>query len=157
MPKPKRRGFTLIELLVTLAVVGVLMTIGFPKMRTALLKAKVRSARSSVITLYNQARARAIREGRSMTVHFDNGTAQVWITGSPRRAGGSATCFCDTVDVVRNLGSLYGVTVSATPDSFRVDARGLGVQPTTAGTAVILTRAGFRDSILISGYGRIAK
>lgn len=140
-----------------LGVVAVLMTIGFPKLRAALLKAKVRSARSSVITIYNQARARAIREARNMTVHFDNGTAQVWITGSPRPAGGSATCLCDTVGVIRNLASLYGVTVSATPDSFRIDARGLGVQPSTAGTAVILTRAGFRDSILISGYGRIAK
>lgn len=157
MSQPKRGGFTLMELLVTLGVVAVLMTIGFPKLRAALLKAKVRSARSSVITIYNQARARAIREARNMTVHFDNGTAQVWITGSPRRAGGSATCLCDTVGTIRNLASLYGVTVSATPDSFRIDPRGLGVQPSTAGTAVILTRAGFRDSILISGYGRIAK
>ena len=152
-PKTKRYGFTLVEALIVLSVVGVLLAIGFPRIKTALIKSSVRSARSSVVTLYNQSRARAIREGRSVTLRFTADSA--WTTASPRRSAGSGSC--DTVGTARKLNSLYGVTVTATPDSFRIDPRGLGIQPSTSGTTVLLARAGYHDSVLISGYGRVSK
>jgi prepilin-type N-terminal cleavage/methylation domain-containing protein len=156
VPQSPRRGFTLVELLVTLGVVAVLMAIGFPKVREALVKSQVRAARSSVMTLYNSARARAVRDGRSMTLHFN--TTSTWVTGQPRRVDASSQpCTCDTVGVVQNLATIYGVALNATPASFRVDARGLGVQAFTSGTQVIITRGSARDSILISGYGRVSK
>lgn len=155
MPKLGSRGFTLVEMLVVLGAVGVLFVIGFPKVRTAMMKANVRSARSAVITLYNQARNRAVREGRSMTLNFSSTNA--WVTGSPRRAAGGSTCGCDTVGTIQNLGSIYGVTVTATPATFQIDPRGLGTQPSGAGTAILLARAGYQDSVYIYGYGRISK
>lgn len=148
------RGFTLVETLVVLGAVAVLFAIGFPRVRTAMTKANVRSARSSVITLYNQARNRAVRESRSMTLNFS--TTNAWITGSPRRTG-TATCGCDTVGTVQYLSSAYGVTISASPDTFHIDPRGLGVQPSATPTVITLARSGFQDSVLIYGYGRVSK
>jgi prepilin-type N-terminal cleavage/methylation domain-containing protein len=155
VPRLGSRGFTLVETLVVLGAVAVLFAIGFPRVRTAMTKANVRSARSSVITLYNHARNHAVRESRSMTLNFS--TTNAWITGSPRRASGTATCGCDTVGTVQYLSSAYGVTITATPATFQIDPRGLGVQPSATGTAIILAKSGFQDSVLIYGYGRVSK
>ena len=157
MPRINSRGFTLVETLVVLGAAAVLFLIGFPRVRTALTKANVRSARSSVITLYNQARNSAIREGRSVTLHFSNSNGTAWMTGSPRRAAGTATCSCDTVGTIQYLGSAYGVTIAASPDTFRIDPRGLGVQPSASGTVIKLAKLGYQDSVLIYGYGRVSK
>jgi len=154
VPKLGSRGFTLVEMLVVLGAVGVLFVIGFPKVRTGMIKCNVRSARSAVITLYNQARNRAVREGRSMTLHFSSTNA--WMTGSPRRTG-TTTCGCDTVGTIQNLGSIYGVTITASPDTFHIDPRGLGVQPSATGTSILLAKGGYQDSVLIYGYGRVSK
>ena len=154
MPRINSRGFTLIETLVVLGAAAVLFLIGFPQVRTALNKANVRSARSSVITLYNQARSRAISEGRSVTLHFSGTTA--WTTASPRKTG-TSTCGCDTVGTIQYLGSAYGVTIAASPDTFRIDPRGLGVQPSATGTVITLAKLGYQDSVLIYGYGRVSK
>ena len=139
MPKSQPRGFTLIELLITLSIMGVLLMIGMPRVRTALAKSQARAARTSIMTLYNGARARAVREGRSMTLHVNSG-GSAWVTAWPRRTAGSGTC--DTIVPVRNLASVYGVTITAAPDSFRVDARGLGQQAFTDSTQIIITRSG---------------
>ena len=157
MPKLGFRGFTLVETLVVLGAVGVLFVIGFPKVRTAMIKANVRSARSSVITLYNQARNRAVREGRSMTLHFSNSNGTAWMTASPRRAAGTVACGCDTVGTTRYLSGAYGVTLTASPDTFHIDPRGLGVQPSATGTSILLVNGSYRDSVLIYGYGRVGK
>lgn len=154
MPRLNSRGFTLVETLVVLGAAAVLFLIGFPRVRTALTKANVRSARSSVITLYNQARNRAVRESRSVTLHFSGTTA--WTTASPRKTGAS-TCGCDTVGTIQYLGSAYGVTITASPDTFRIDPRGLGVQPSASGTVIKLAKLGYQDSVLIYGYGRVSK
>ena len=154
MPRLNSRGFTLIETLVVLGAAAVLFLVGFPRVRTALTKANVRSARSSVITLYNQARNRAVREGRSVTLHFS--TTQAWTTASPRKTG-TATCLCDTVGTIQYLASAYGVTITASPDTFRIDPRGLGVQPSASGTVIKLAKLGYQDSVLIYGYGRVSK
>lgn len=154
MPRINSRGFTLVETLVVLGAAAVLFLIGFPQVRTALTKANVRSARSSVITLYNQARSRAISEGRSVTLHFSGTTA--WTTASPRKTG-TSTCGCDTVGTIQYLGSAYGVAITASPDTFRIDPRGLGVQPSATGTVITLAKLGYQDSVLIYGYGRVSK
>ncbi len=154
MPRLNSRGFTLIETLVVLGAAAVLFLVGFPRVRTALTKANVRSARSSVITLYNQARNRAVRESRSVTLHFS--TTQAWTTASPRKTG-TNTCGCDTVGTIQYLASAYGVTITASPDTFRIDPRGLGVQPSASGTVIKLAKLGYQDSVLIYGYGRVSK
>jgi prepilin-type N-terminal cleavage/methylation domain-containing protein len=147
-----RRGFTLIEFLVVTAVIGVLAAIGYPRLQQAFVKASVRSARGVVINLYQQGRALASRDGRTTTVYI--GQQKVWIVAWPRRNAGTGTL--DTVGVVRNLNSEYGVTLTASPDSVvALNRRGLGTSANAFG--VLLTRAGYRDSVTIDAMGRVTK
>ncbi|HEU5170195.1 MAG TPA: GspH/FimT family pseudopilin [Gemmatimonadales bacterium] len=148
------RGFTLIEAMIAIGVFGILMLAGIPKAQQAVRRAQVRSARTAIANLYQQARARAITEGRNVTVNFDGNS--VWMTAQPRRSAGFQPCGCDTVGMIRNLTAQYGVAVTATPGTFQVDARGLGV-PSGASTRVVVVRSGTRDSVTISGYGRVTQ
>jgi prepilin-type N-terminal cleavage/methylation domain-containing protein len=149
-----RRGFTIIEFLVVMAVIVAVTLIGWPRISSSVVKADVRAARGSVIQLYQQAKTNAISTNRRTTLKLSGTSA--WVQAYPRRTSGSASCLCDTVGPVRNLTTLYGVAVTASPDSFALDARGLAVTPGSQ-LAISLTKAGYHDSVTIDGYGRITK
>ena len=139
-------------MLVAVAVVGLLVLIGLPKAQAALRKAQLRSARNAAINLYQQARTRAINEGRPVTLNLDGTSA--WVTAQPRRtAGGSGDR--DTIGNVQNMTAHYGVAITPAT-TYTVDARGLGTTPGTD-YKIVFTRSGVRDSFTISGYGRIIK
>jgi Tfp pilus assembly protein FimT len=141
-------------MLIAVGIVGLLTLIGLPKAQAALRKAQLRSARNAVINLYQQARTRAISEGRVVTLNL-NGTS-VWVTAQPRRTAGAATCGCDTVGTVQNLNGNFGVAMAYDAPAYTVDARGLGMTPGTD-NKIVFTRSGVRDSFTITGYGRINK
>jgi prepilin-type N-terminal cleavage/methylation domain-containing protein len=157
-----RRGFTLIETLIALAVVAILSGLGYPRLRTFMLKSNLRSARSTVINTVQAAKARALMEGRSVAVNFDNTTGRMWTTAAPRRtATCTGTCDRDTVGVIVNLAQQYGVVLAATRSdaapqpSFSFDLRGLGNSGSSL--VVLLTRGGYKDSVNVSSYGRVSK
>ena len=58
-----RSGFTLLELMVVVALIGVITVIGLPKIRNALQKTNVRSARVATSTYVATARQAAIQRG----------------------------------------------------------------------------------------------
>jgi hypothetical protein len=61
----------------------------------------------------------------------------------------------DTVGQVETLTGQYGVTVSFTPSGqLTVDPRGFG---SATVTTVWVTRGAFRDSMVVSGFGRVIK
>ncbi|HEU4649718.1 MAG TPA: GspH/FimT family pseudopilin [Gemmatimonadales bacterium] len=160
MPTSGRRGFTLMETLIALAVVAILSGLGYPRLRSFMLKSNVRSARSTVINTLQAAKARALMEGRSTQVNFDN--SKIWTTATPRRSAvGGGTNPCDTVGTIVNLTQQYGVTVAATrsdgftPAYFSFDLRGLGSSGSSL--AVLLTRGEYKDSVNVSSYGRVSK
>lgn len=162
MRTSRRRGFTLIEMLMVLTVAAILSGLGYPRLRTFMLKSNVRSARSTVINTVQQAKARALMEGRSVTVNFDNTADKIWMTASPRRlACPTGTCDRDTVGVIVNLVQQYGVDLTAArsdnddPAYFSFDLRGLGNSGSSV--TVLLTRGGFQDSVYVSSYGRVSK
>jgi prepilin-type N-terminal cleavage/methylation domain-containing protein len=153
VPTLGRRGFTLIEMLVVTAVIGVLSAVGYPKLVAALAKANVRSARSTAINVYQEARTLAARDARNTTVYF--GQRRVWAVATPRRSiVGSGTI--DTVAAVRDLFQRYGVTLAASPDSIvNLNIHGMGTGGGDHG--FVITRAGYRDSITINAMGRVVK
>ena len=148
----RSNGFSLVEMMVALVVAGLIVLIGWPRFRETLVKSDVRSARGTVLAAYARARAAAIQSGRSITLQFSGTSA--WVTGTPRltpRAGSTS----DTVGAVEDLSRRYGVTVSAAPVSaLTIDPRGF---TSAALTTVYVSRAGFTDSVVISGFGRVLK
>ena len=153
MAKPDRRGFTLIETCIVLGVAAVLLVMGWPRVQRLLLQANVKSARSSVIGRYQQARMGALQSGRSTSVWFSGN--RMWVTARPRltACGG---CTYDTLGVVYDLNQRYGVSVAPSPDTVvSLSARGLGVSANSM--TIALTRAGVRDTLVINQIGRVTK
>jgi prepilin-type N-terminal cleavage/methylation domain-containing protein len=153
----RTRGFTLVETLVVLVVVSIVLAYGFPKVRTFMVKNSLRGARGALLTAIQQAKTWAVTDGRTTTARVDPTTGALWITASPRRpllAGSDR----DTVGSIRNLTTVYGATVTAAQDTFAFDQRGL-LTPMGSSTRQIIgvSKSGYRDSVMINGYGRITK
>jgi prepilin-type N-terminal cleavage/methylation domain-containing protein len=153
----RTRGFTLIELMVVIVVVGIILTYGFPKIRALLIKNDLRSARSTLFTAIQQAKTWAVNDGRATTVRVNPATGALWITASPTRLSGHTV---DTVGSLRNLTDAYGATLTTptSQDTFAFDHRGL-LTPVGSSTQqiIVVSRSGYRDSVMINGYGRITK
>src|SRR6185295_6368870 len=133
----RRAGVTFLELMVVIVIIGVIAMMGFPKVRSAIQKTNVRSARVAAGTYVATARQAAIQRGCRGVVHFTAGAnGTVWVTVCPRMTtAGSGTI--DTVGVVSKLAKLYSVTMSQTLDSVQFDPRGLSI--TAAQSSVAFT------------------
>lgn len=147
----RSKGYSLVETLIVIVLVSIIAGIGYPRLRTALVKSDVRSARTTMITLYQKTKAAAMESSRPTTLHF-NGTS-AWITAIPRLMPGMG--IRDTIGPVENLYTRYGVAVSATPvANLVVNPRGWG---TSGWTTVFVSRAGYTDSMVVSAFGRVQK
>ena len=151
----RTRGFTLVETLVVLVVVSLVLAYGFPKVRTYLVKNSLRGARGELLTAIQQAKTWAVTDGRTTTARVNPTTGALWITAVPRRDG---TPGSDTVGSVRQLTTVYGAVVTAAQDTFAFDQRGL-LTPmgSSTGQIIAVSKSGYRDSVMINGYGRITK
>ena len=74
--KSKCAGFTLTELMLTIAVLGVLVSVGLPSFREMLRSAEIRSAAESVSNGLQRARAEAV--ARNARVKFVLGAGTSW-------------------------------------------------------------------------------
>ena len=149
---PRRDGFTLVETLVVVVLLGLIVLIGFPKMRAALGRSDLRGARTTMINMVAAARAASVQGNRLTWIKFQGNTAHVLARPRVVPAGGSNA---DTVGAVRNLSTQYGVTVVAT-DSIQFDPRGFGTA--FGGTkTIVLSKGGHSSTITIDGLGRVRK
>ena len=146
----RRSGFTTIEMVICVILIGIIASIGFPKIRTALDKSNVRSSRDALGTEAAIARAAAIQRGCRGVLHFGSGAlSTVWVTTAcPTKV--------DTVAGVERLGTRFNVTIAATRDSVQYDPRGLSMD--NAVTVVRITgAAGNKDSVLINTIGKVVR
>src|SRR6266566_3048711 len=74
----RRKGFSTIEMIVVLILIGLIASIGFPRLRDGLEKQNVRSAKALVATLAATARGAAIQRGCSATLNIT--VDSVWVT-----------------------------------------------------------------------------
>jgi prepilin-type N-terminal cleavage/methylation domain-containing protein len=146
------KGFTILEMLVVVIILGVLFLIGFPRMSAGMTKANVRGARTTLINLIAKARTAATQTNRVALFKVQGNNAFVLLRPRLLPGGGNA----DTLGTVYQLGSSYGVTVTAAIDSIRFDPRGLGTGFGT-GTSFLVSRNGIIDSITVDGLGRVTK
>ena len=148
----RRRGFSLVEMLIVVVIIGIMLSIGFPKLRTGMANNNVRAARTALINMIAGARGAASQTNRSTWVKVEGSRALV--VASPRLVflGGSTI---DTIGPVQNLGQLYGVTITPAADSFRFNPTltSLGM----VGASFIITRSGYADTVAVDGLGRVLK
>ncbi len=147
-----RSGFTAIEMVIVVTLIGIIALIGFPKIRGALDKANVRSARAAVGTLAATARAAAIQRGCPAVIHFSASNATVWVTTN-------CVAKVDTVSGVQQLGPRFNVSLVATQDSLRFDPRGLSMDNLSGNTVIRYTgnSASNMDSTIISPIGKVIR
>jgi len=146
----RRSGFTLIEMITVVALIGMMVLIGFPKIRRALDKTNVRATRDALSTQAAIARAVAVQRGCRSVLHVTSGSAAtVWVTTHCRVK-------VDTVGAVDNMSKRFSVSLAATRDSVHYDPRGLSLD--NAVTVVRITgAAGNRDSIVINSIGKVMR
>ncbi len=91
-------GFTLVELMVTVAVLAILLGIAIPSFQGTLDKRRIVGAAEQIYADLQYARSEAIRQNKSVTVHFRNiGTNTAWCYGMYERTGTTGdACNCTT-------------------------------------------------------------
>ena len=146
-PKNSRSaGFTLIEMLIVVVIIGLVTLFAFPRAGAILDHTRVHGARTAIVNKLNAARTAARTSNRVAVLHLSGNVILIELNSM-------STTAKDTVGGFGSLGAEYGVTVTG-PDSVRYDPRGM--LKDGAGTFVV-TRAGFSDSVVVNGYGRITR
>jgi Tfp pilus assembly protein FimT len=126
---------------VVCATVGLLAAIAFPRTRTLLDRVRLRGAVSELATACAAARQLAILRGQTATLTVDDAAASLTVTVA-----------ADTV-IHRDLGALFGVSLSATRDAIAYAPTGLGYGASNL-TAVV-TRGRAADTVYVSRLGRV--
>jgi prepilin-type N-terminal cleavage/methylation domain-containing protein len=148
----RTKGFTIIETLMVVAILGTIVLIGYPRMRTGMTSAGLRGARTTLINLVTKARTAAMQTNRVSLLKINGNNAFVLLR--PRLLPGVGNA--DTLGPVEPLGESYGVTITAAVDSVRFDPRGLGTGFGT-GTTFLVSKNGKTEVITIDGLGRVRK
>jgi len=149
-----RSGFSTIEMIIVVILIGIVASLGFPRIRTAVQKTNVRSTRVFLAGATATARAAAIQRGCRGVVHFTSGAAgTVWVTACPRMAAGAGTV--DTLGAVEQLASRYSVTLTATRDSVQFNPRGLNMDYLMTVVRVQGASVVASDSTVINQIGKV--
>jgi Tfp pilus assembly protein FimT len=140
-------------MLIVVVMIGIMVGIGLPKMRTGMTNNNVRGARTALINMIAAARNAGSQTNRSTWIKIAGNRALV--LASPRlvAVGGSTV---DTIGPVQNLAQLYGVTVTASPaDSFRFNPTLTSLD--VVGTTFTISRSGHVETVAVDGVGRVIK
>ncbi len=68
MTMKKHSGFTLVELLMTLVIAAIILTIGFPGLRTLIQRNRITTVNNELVSVLHVARSEAIRQNASACV-----------------------------------------------------------------------------------------
>ncbi len=150
LPAGLRRGFTMIEMLIVVVVIGLMLRVALPYLRTGIAKANVTGALSAIASLHSVARTSAIQKGRTAVLVVDHANAKALVL--LKKTGSTAF---DTVGSVVDLASRWGVTVTTTTDSTVFTPLGIGQG--SANNTIITLRSGFADTLVISTAGRLIR
>jgi len=149
----RQRGFTFVEILIVMVLIGIIASLGIPRIRGAIYAQNVRSARVLAGTLVVKARAAAIQRGCASAVHFTSGTAgKVWVTTcKPNSSVG-----LDTLGGLESIAARYSVTFSPSSDSVRYMPNGLALN-NNAGTTLKFVSSTYSDSVVINSVGKVVR
>lgn len=137
----------MVELMIAVAVMGIIMAVGMPKLGAIRDQASVRSATQQIGAYVATTRAAAIRRG--MRANFKTRADTMWIEiqqpGVP-----------ELIAPPIPLSATFNVTVTATgQDSIVFDARGFAAN--LPGTQkYVVSRAAARDSVCVTRLGMVS-
>lgn len=145
----QQSGFTFVELLIVLIIIGVVAAFGIPRLRDALQKQNVRSARTAATVMVAKARAAAV--GRGCVTSFEaRSDGRVWVTSCRT----DNTAGLDTLGGIEDLAGRFNVSVTPSQNTLRFDPRGLA----SGGTMTIrFTWSGITDSLFINQVGKVVR
>jgi Tfp pilus assembly protein FimT len=132
-----------------IVIMGVMGALAIPRIRGALQKQNVRSARVAGVAHIVKARAAAVQRGCRATVHVRS-SGLIWVTACKTAGPG-----IDTLGSVDDLHERYGVTLLTTRDSVQFDPRGLSLGNQT--DTVVVRNAVATDSIVVNAVGRVVR
>ncbi len=141
------RGFTLLEILAALVIMGVVMVLAVPKFREFMTHENVRQARANVTTRLAGARSIAVQRGCEAVLHFDQTSSRVWVTAC-RPGGGDK----DTLGLIENLSSRFGVVFLSTGDSILFTPQGIAFS--ASWITLTFSKDGYEAVLEISPVGR---
>ncbi len=144
-----RKGFSTIELITVIILIGVIASIGFPRLRDGLEKQNVRSAKALIATLAATARGAAVQRGCSATLNLT--VDSIWVTA----CGVNPPAASVQVGTKKLVGDEFSVTLNSSAASVVYDPRGISTvfQPTT----VRVIGPHYSDSVMINEVGKVTK
>jgi prepilin-type N-terminal cleavage/methylation domain-containing protein len=148
----RQRGFSFVEILIVMVLIGIIASLGIPRIKSAVEKTNVRSARVAAGTLVVKARAAAIQRGCASAIHFTSGVSgTVWVTTCKVNVSG-----VDTLGGIERLAARYNVTLTASSDSVRYMPNGVALG-NNANTVLTFVSNSARDSVVINSVGRVVR
>jgi len=148
----RTRGFTFIEVLIVMVLIGIIAALGIPRIRDAIQKNNVRSARAAIGTLVAKARGAAVQRGCKSAIHFTQGSAgKIWVTACKT----TNSALTDTLGGLEQLAARYSVTLATTGDSVQFMPN--GVSPDNVMTVIRFTSNGISDSVMINQVGKVVR
>jgi len=147
----RKSGFTFIEVMIVMIIIGLIAALGIPRIRDAIEKQNVRSARAAYGTLVAKARAAAVGRGCRSALFTTSGTnGRAWITACRLTGTGR-----DTLGGIDNIASRFGITVTAGKDSVTFDPRGIAIERVR--TVIHFQSGSIKDSVVINSLGKVTR
>ncbi len=149
-----RRGFSAIELLVVFVIIGIIAAFGIPRVRTAVLKSNVRSAKAAMGTLVVKARAAAVARGCNATMTLSTGQYGT-VSISVCTVTGTGTQILGGVD---SLAARFNVLMTPSSGTLTFDPRGLATNYATLVVGFMsAASSSIRDSVIINQLGQVVR
>ncbi|HUF82542.1 MAG TPA: hypothetical protein VMN03_15505 [Burkholderiales bacterium] len=149
------RGFTTVEIIIVVVLIGIIATIGIPRIKNSVELQDRRAMRGALVGYMATARSAAVARGCRASVHFVSGAnSRVWVTACSTLAGAPVTQR-DTLAGPTFTEERWGHRFQAARDSVNYDFRGL--RQTLTRTVILIRTKGdvTRDSVVVNSVGTV--
>jgi prepilin-type N-terminal cleavage/methylation domain-containing protein len=144
-----RKGFSLIEMMFVFVLAGVIMAIGFPRLRNSLEKQNIRSSKALLATLVATARGTAIQRGCAATLNMTSDS--IWVTA----CGVNPPAASIQIGTKKLVGEEFGVTLAPSAASVVYDPRGIAT--VFQSTSIRIVGPHYTDSVMINSVGKVVR
>ncbi|MDP3909832.1 MAG: prepilin-type N-terminal cleavage/methylation domain-containing protein [Gemmatimonadales bacterium] len=149
------KGFSTIEIIIVVVLIGIIATIGIPRIKNSVELQDRRAMRAALVGYMATARGAAVARGCRGSVHFISGAnSRVWVTACTPRPGAALT-ERDTLAGPTFTEAQWGHRFQAGRDSISYDFRGL--RQTLSRTVILIRTRGdiTRDSVVVNSVGTV--